>query len=474
MPARIELKMKYIAALLAMVLPVCVADANVFAAHLQSSPTSTGYEFTYRLNEPATSVTISIQGPLPSSVVVREVSGGVFKGLNTAEWDLLDSMAQPVAAGTYNWSVTAVDSVGHVAKFDQISSDSETTSKYYYGTGVCTNTDPSSEHFGCVYVAVGESGTTDGRAISEGLFVLNNDLSPFDSQGNIGHRGLVSWSSSWFSPMRVRLDGEGRPIISDWSEDHSGVWIATPDCNTPFVALLTEENRNSYGLCLNHGSIMAVWAEGSGTGRVIYTIDEDYTVGGETAGSVLRYDIGDATQYADAPTVHYNDTANGNLVISTRSQHVRDGSGWWITQSLAEQSASTPWLFRWNGSTVDYNSASAGLSINRSYGALDIDLARRRLVLGGLGTVSLLNIASAPSSVLVVGEIDAGGDHVQDVSFDAAGNFLQINSSVRRLRAYSPNDGANSFVTPCRTSQQLIVGKVGSTGISQEIWNPYR
>lgn len=465
--------MKYLAAWFCLFVPLRVADANVFAAHLRSEPTATGYEFRYRLNEPATSVTISIHGPHPSNAVVREVSGGISKGMNLGEWDLRDALSSPVPSGVYNWSVTAVDTVGHHAKYDQLSDDAATTSKYYFGTGVCANTDQSSDYFGCVYVSAGESGMAGGRATTEGIYILNNDFSPHDDQGDVGHTGGVAWSTSWFSPMRIRLDGAGNPVISDWSEDHSGLWIATPDCRSPFGALLDEENRNVQGLCTNHGSIMTVWADGSGIDRIVYTIDEDYTVADEGIGSILRYEVGNAVNFSATPMVEFNNFTNGNLIVSTRLQHVQDESGWWIAQSLDNQSASAPWLIHWNGSTVDYNSGFSGLGITRSYGALAIDPSGGRLVLAGLGKIALLNITSVPATAVVKGEIDAGGDLIQDVAFDAAGNFIQINSSSRRLQAYSPDDGANSFMTRSPNSQLLGVGVV-STGVSDPAWTLYK
>jgi len=446
--------------------------ANVFAAHLEKTQQAGQVEMRYRLNENATSVQVQVLGPLPASNVLRSLAGTTTKGLNVVSWDLRDASSNVVPGGEYVWQVVATDGVGHTLKYDQLSSDASTTSKYYYATGVCSNTNQDSDYFGCLYVSSGEAGTTDGRTTTEGIYILHNDLTPFTSQGDTAFSGGIPWSS-WFSPMRVRLDGEGNLIISDWSDAHSGLWMTSPDCLDPFVPLLATEGRDIFGLCANHGSIMSVWPEGSGASRVLYTIDEDYTIDDETTGSILKYEIGQETVYSTTPSLEYDDHASGDLIVSGRCQHVRDDNGWWITQSLASQSVSEPWLIHWSGSTVDYNSAISGLSIVRSYGAMDIDLTRERLVLGGLGYIALLDFSLAPGSVLVEGEIPAGGDNVQDVAFDAGGNFFEINSSLRRLRAYSPDGGPNSFITTCPPSQRIHVG-ADSTGILQTYWSVYQ
>jgi len=448
------------------------ANANVFAAHLTSSVTGGGYALKYRLNEPASTVVIQIRGPEPATDVVRTLAGGTSEGLNSVLWDAKDESSIDVPTGNYDWVVTATDPVGHVARYDRLNNDNDTTSKYFHGCGVVANTNQDSDYFGCVYVSESEGGTVDGRITSQGIFLLNNDLTPYTVQGDSGYDGNLVWSTAkWFSPMRVRLDEEDNVIITDWSNSHSGIWKAPPHCRGTFAPVLTENGRSVSGRCDNHGSIMAAWVEGSGSSRVIYTIDEDYTVGLETTGSILKYDVGDALSYSATPEVIYNDAIFGNKIVNSRVQHVKDDTGWWITQYRPSQEFE-PWLIHWNRGAIDFDSKSAGLGIQPSYGALAIDPAGDRLLIGQVGYISLLDISGMPTTVAIEGTIPSGGDDVQDVGFDAAGNFFQINSSLKRLRYYSPDDGPNSFATTCPSSQTIQLGSL-STGIENRTWNAY-
>ena len=450
------------------------AYGNVFAAHLRAAFVGPEIQMQYRLNEDASIVNVTVTGPLPSSEVIRTLSGTTTEGLNVVSWDLKNSLGEFVSTGSYQWSIQAIDLIGHTSQYDQLNSDSDTTAKYYHGCGVCANTNQDSDYFGCVYVSEGQGGTIDDRITTEGIFILNNDLTPFTDQGDAGYSGGLAWSSAgWFSPMRVRLDDAGNVIITDWSDSHSGLWIAPPDCSGAFQPLLTEEARNVEGLCQNHGSIMPIWTEGSGPDLVIYTMDEDYTVESETTGSILRYDVGNQREYAAAPAIVYNDGSHGDKIVYSRSQHLRDDSGWWITQYHPSETVENPWLIHWNGATIDYNSASAGLAVNGSFGALAISPDGERLLLGEQGYLAVLDISQAPAAVDVEGQISAYGTEVQDVGFDAAGNLMQINSSLERLRYYSPDDGPNSYTTRCPVSQRIEITQPLS-GLPQTQWKSYR
>lgn len=451
----------------------CIADAsaNVFAADLKLARIGTSHVLRYRLNEPATEVQIVIQGPLPSTETVQTLPGTTQKGINEIIWDGTVDGGTMFEQEVYDWVVWATDSIGHTGQFDLLSDDDATVSKYYHPCGVASNRNQDNEHFGCLYVTESEGGSVTTRTTTEGVFILNNDLTPFSGQGDSGYLKGTSWLS-WFSPMRVRLDEAGNVFLSDFMNSHTGIWKNDPECSGDFLPVLTEEGRDSSGLCTNHGTIMGFWLEGSGKDLELYTLDEDYSVGEETTGSILKYEVGNALQYDITPTVVFDDGANGDLIINSRSQLVRDENGWWIAQYQATQTPSTPWLIHWNGTSVDYNSAIAGLEISSCYGALDIDPEGKRLIVGGFGQIALLDISQGVSSVDLIGEIPAGGDHVQDVGFDAAGNFYQVNTSLKRLRYYSPNDGPNSYSTRCSSSQRFSTEP--STSVPVRQWENYQ
>lgn len=93
------------------------ARANVFAAHLETSATSWNFQsgpitFSYRLNQPATSVNIEIYRAADPNTVIRTITNcPTARGLNQVSWDGTDDLGNQVPAGNdYKFRVIAVRS----------------------------------------------------------------------------------------------------------------------------------------------------------------------------------------------------------------------------------------------------------------------------------------------------------------------------------------------------------------------------
>jgi len=353
-----------------------------------------------------------------------------------------------LAKGTHTFNIgggTGFDiAVGSsaAAGWTQISNDADVTSQYYSPKGVAVNRNPWSSYFGNVYVAEGLGGpTAAGRVTTDGLYGMTADLADVFGQGDTAAHGDVDWTTGGSnSPFKLTVAPDNTVYITDWSDAHSGLWRAPGDLSGTWPNVLGNYNRDAGGLCDNHGSIPSVWVEGTGDGTMVYTLDEDLDMGG-TTGSVLRYDVGTATDYNGLPVEQTQDGTD--IILNLRADVVRDADGsWWIAQYRYTESPGAPSLTRFldGGTAPVYNSAEDGdlPLLMCTYGNVDIHDGLDLLVLGtrsGYGAY-IIDISDPDNPVLL--ETLAQSGYIHDVAFDAAGNAYVVSSSSETLRVWSP------------------------------------
>jgi hypothetical protein len=387
-----------------------------------------------------------------------------------------------VAAGSYSFEVTAAASgYGAVTK---ISDEGPLPAgnkflNFYTPYGVAVDKNPANATFGRIYVvnnagsvAATPVNTADGRlAMTDGVYILSNDFQDITGQVDTAYNGGVAWVGN-SSPFRVRVAPDGAPFICDWSDSHSGVWImdAANPANAFSELFDSTIVRGAGGLRTGlHGSIGGLYVAGTGSGRVMTTLDEDLDLTaatlGEGKGSLYSYAIGTATSgYNTAPTVTYDDFAAGNLQQNMNSTIAPGNNGWWISQNRSTDGAAVPALIHVTTSpaqTVDFNSftnlpGGVGLAAT-TQGGMDISPDGTKLVYSVSAGMKVLEIGTFPT-VTVAYEAGATytGTTSRDAAFDAAGNFYGSNSSAEYLRVYSPA-GANSYTTPAPATVTMAV-----------------
>jgi len=438
-----------------MCLPTAVY-ANVMAGQLDPAPGDGGswdfntqgqMDIQYRLNEPATGITIEIfQTSAPGTVVKTITSAtpaGTQPGLNTLQWDGSQDGGGAAPSGTYSFRVIAADSVGHAA-WEKISDDGNVPNQFYSPRGVAVVTDETSEYFGRVIVAENGGPAASGRSTQSGFYVLNSDLSDAVGQGDNAITGGVGWTGGGASPFKLAFDDALNVFIADWSDGHSGVWRASQaalDASSAFDLILTENGRLASGLCENHGSVAAIWAEGSAGTTDLYTRDEDFW----TRGEVLRYDIGAATNYSASPVVAATDF---NYTVNYTMDMARDATGnWWLSQYRWTAGATTPhlWAVDSAGSALLYNNVTDGglPGAARCYGGFGMSADSSTIATAGYNVVHMFDVASRNE----ITSFDFAGSANRDCAFDAAGNVYVTNSSSEILYVVSPGDGPNSYST---------------------------
>src|SRR4051794_31075582 len=243
----------------------------------------------YLLNENATGgVGVSILNA--SNSVVRTISGGTALGLNQVVWDGKDNSNNNLPSGNYSFRVTSTGDTR--AAWTQISTDS-TLNNFELPRGVAVNTNPNSPYYGRVYVSNPRTNPTGaGRTMGDGLYMLNSDLSDTGIPGGTGpYTGGVDWTTDGtggVGPFRLQVGSDDSVYITDWSDQHSGLWQAPAHLGGAWTEVLDSSvGRDSLGITNVHGSISDVVISGSGANRKLYTADEDLG-----PGDIIYYNIG--------------------------------------------------------------------------------------------------------------------------------------------------------------------------------------
>jgi hypothetical protein len=204
--------------------------ANVYATNIKLndgmtnivSPAGTNVQISYILNEPASRVEVDI---LSGTNVIRrlnltDISSTSF-GPNSVTWDELDSNSNQVPAGVYRVSVTAA-SAGytnwtHILSDQGTISSEQDTNYVFWGEGIAVDRNPTSPHYGRVFVANAEaSGTQNGQPGDlVGIMKLNADGSPADEGGTSADQDGYTWSDNGISPWKLAVSDDDFVYVGD-------------------------------------------------------------------------------------------------------------------------------------------------------------------------------------------------------------------------------------------------------------------
>ena len=466
---------KVILACLLMIGLVASVSAIPFASDLKSAPSGDDIQISFRLNDSADSVIVTI---LDGGTPVKVIDAGALAGPGEQSvlWDKTDASGDPVM-GTFTFQIQCSNTTGY-ADFTKISDGNTTNIKFFYPAGVACNTDQNSDYFGRIYVANPAVDTTASppRTPTSGIFILGADWSDITGQGDTAYAGGVDWSDSIYScPRDCDLDEDGNLFITDWSDTHSGIWIM--DESNPGAAFDelfdTTIARDGSGIRPGggddalHGSIQWCQVEGSGAARKLYTIDEDGYVDGEGPGSILRYDIGTAsTNWNTTPTVVYPDNSFGGISMNGSTCCLSDGvGGWWLAQYRWGGAANNPNFWHFTGTSIDVlgyngNPILGGYTPAASYrGRLAIDWERDLMYqtrYWGTSQIRVWDISDSPTTITYVSDIVVGSNSNLDLTMDAANNLIFVNSGIEELGAYSP-PGPSSKTTAAPASAAISV-----------------
>jgi hypothetical protein len=444
----------------------CAFASAAFASPYASNVNiSGGTNVSFILNEPADSLTYSINGGAPQAL------DGSAKGTKNF---VLGS-----ASDTFSISVSKTDSLGYSiplgtqvatdanglsqstnqSGFRLISTDADTLVKFNSPRGVAVANDPNNPNFGTSYIANSAAGTAGGRSLGDGLYSIHADQSDAFGYGNTAQTGgITAWSTtaSASAPFRVNVGQDRNVYIADFSDATGTVWRMTPNLGVGTQVLAVIGGPSAVPAGQNHGSTTAVYAEGSSTGNnlTVYTLDEDLTSNQFGAGTADKNNLWKYTIGNDA-SMPYNGTPtrinqSQPLISAATSDMTRGADGkFYLAQNRAVGAEPGVVVLDSDGVTL-FDSLTASRTILgnptandilRNIQGMDVSPDQKWMALmlnnSDVAVLPLVNGIPDLANRLIV-DTGTNVNSGRDIAFDSADNIHYVSSGQALYRVLSP------------------------------------
>ena len=427
---------------------ICAYDLNV-------TSNGSNYVFTFNANTDALNANIIFYDNQSGDSIGTLPLNNVVKGANTftiAAADLPGTNGQVL-----NWAVNL--ETYHVEEIALIHSDNSLIATSASRLFNAVNTNPESDKFGYMYIMHRAGGSGSSTASNSGIFEYDYNYTKLNAT-------RYSGGETFGNPARISLDQEGYLYIAEWSDGHSGIWIAnTADLTQPFTQFF-QGTRQSSGIFLN-GSIYTgsstsgCFVYGAGKHTKLYVYNEDaggtllkecmaiYKIG-QADGSILR-------TWTTAPdTVHnlhhaYNFEGspwaldNGYFVGLSRSkgQHNNEAPAIQFFDNEGTRQLTTgvdPYL-----SLID-GSQSGGFAVSPDKSTLILNDGSQNLLI-----FTITWNSNVPTLTLRT-SFNHGVDKIRQMNWDYAGNLV-----------CSGDNGIQIFTIPTNNNQTLIPARKALT-----------
>ncbi|MGN0187732.1 MAG: InlB B-repeat-containing protein [Paludibacteraceae bacterium] len=457
--------------------PTLVQGADIYASELQISKSDKTYTFSFLINENATDVELQLL--YENELVFRKSYSAQTKGEVSIQLDETEIEWPDFHIATdMTWAVKVTARSVNVVTL--LNDESQHYQLYAsYGLGIDCNSENAT--FGHIYALNSIAGTcAAGRTTAQGLFAYKADMSPINSSA---YTGGITWGAK-NSPYRLSVAPDGDVYLCDWSDAHSGVWVAdAKNLSGSFAPLFSANSTLSSGIAKTtigdtiHGSISSCCVLGVGADKVLYTLDEDYIAQGKTL-NILKYNIGENSSWSQAPSGFAFRNING-FVVNGNVDIAPDGNnGWWIMQYRYAEKLNEPALIHVNAEGTPDFTTGAELLIGNSYnGALGVSADCRRIatssstgiavwdvIFDAEGQVEGLNLAYQINKDVY----DGLGTKVNDIAFDPAGNLYYVCSNTERLVGLGLPKADNSFVTRAPSAQTIALPRYTVTFVDYD------
>ncbi len=483
---------------------VCVAP-SLRAAPYASTVKNTDGAISFILNEAADKVTVKFDN-----------------GATTTELGALAAGTHSFPLGTHtSFEIIVEKNAGpgwREGVLQQISDDADAKLHLTHQRGVAVNKNPASPYFGRVYVSVSATGTAQpvleppspGRAVSEGIYVLNPDLSATDLGTEALTAGLPfsahATSTSDQSPYRIAIGEDDQLYITDWATPSGTLYVTDPDVSQGMNVLpgpqggsnpliVVDENGEVVGEERFHGCIAAVVAVGSlaGGDLELYVIDENLQSDrAQTAlnqmNSIWKWTAGGVLPIPEEGFQEvFLFNSSGITYAAQQADLVRDANGFFYKtqRRAAGQTQSGIFIVDPDGllvtasrdAWIEYNNnleEPVAVNIDTFIETISIDIYDGWLAgyrYAGDADPPINYGASEIQFVKIVTDEETGSPSFdfsqhfiiptlpntnvgRDISFDAAGNIYTVSSGQHLLRVYAP--GGYTTATTASNGQFFI------------------
>jgi hypothetical protein len=439
---------------------VTAASAHPYASGI----TNNGGTIQFILNESADNVKVAFDN-----------------GSSTNDLGALGAGVRSFALGSHTNYQIIVSKVGTGVP-SQISVDTNNFVKFNSPRGVAVNLNAKGRNFGRIYVANSASGTSAGRPVGDGLYVLNSDQSDALGKGDTVTTGGVNFGTGGSSdPWKIGLGPDDLLYVNNFSTAAATTWAFDPDLTTGTLVL------EGIGLAINPtvhtDSASTPVVRGSlATGDLVL-----WVVDGQIPpwNSVVRWDIGAGPlPWNTPPTILGNAGIPSVADLNTDVDVGPDGKIYTSINRSAGTDVPSIKVFDTDGVTLLWDSITAGGTPDPLRQARAIMVSPNGKYLASVhdnNKVSILPLINGLPDLANLSTIDATPTTTigRDIAWDAANNLYTVSSGQGLLRVYSlglttmavtSNDasgtnGSFQLVTPSTTvSVQATTPAASETG----------
>lgn len=443
---------------------------GIYAYDLRYQENGDSYTFTFKANDDANEAYITFRDENTGEQLAQFPVPNVVHGANeiTIPIDQLPAPTEEIEGYKMNWEITLVgDPIARIDLLNELNSDC------IYSGCLFNNVDknPESPHFGNIYVANRISQPND----ENGLYIYDPLM---NRQNSVAYHGATTLSS----PYRLAVAPDGTVYIPDWSDPHSGIYVADIDNIEADFTQFFEGTRDGNGLFTNNGvkvggSATSVAFTGTGADTKMYVFSEDVPGPSGNGNGVAIYNVGNedgtiARTWGVAPNNYFD---IGSKMLNTNGNVIPTGNGGaFVSQvrSAGNNQGGVPSFVYVNpeGSIV-FNSGTDLQELNGSLGAgMAISDDGSTLVINnGVGEVEFFDITwnrdgAAPVitprgySFVSAARRNDGSTHnnyIYQMNFDYGGNLIVTGNKVAM---YSIPTDNNRHTTPAKMEYVVKTG----------------
>ena len=183
---------------------------------------------------------------------------------------------------------------------------------------MAVNRNPASPYFGRIYVAEGQGGTTSvpgARTTTDGIYLLNPDLTDGVGQGNTARTGGIGFtpvSANSNTPWKIELGEDDSLYIADFSSAQGTIWItdANVTSGSNLLAGVGATASNTIHTTISSSPI-PLGSLGGGN-LTVWAIDGQWP-GSGNRNRLLRWDINSGPVPFNTPPTQLGSAGNGTV-----------------------------------------------------------------------------------------------------------------------------------------------------------------
>lgn len=432
------------------------ASQRIWAFDLKQEPTTMGYQFTFK--SVANGVGVLVLKDEQDETIKSVYMPSVNKGENTITIPYDDI---PQTSDDLSWEITLV--AGSVEQGNALQEITTDVAKfhYYFPQGLATNNNPESEHFGKIYIAQVQAGTTEmGDSQTAGIYVLDALLNAenYNTSGYVPQGVDVITSRYPYTHRilhRIAVNPQTDDVAFVQSKTNE-LWIADPD-NLNAAATNIGQNTYASSLCYD--------AEGT---LYIFGYEAPKDIEGHRTNAIIYKRVGN-NALEEFVVIDGWESLNERNSMASDSR-----GGLWVVSKFAGNNNHYANFFHINqNTTVDFNITTDGTTLsaktikgeipanmpkNFDRGHMAYDANHNVLALGGEEKVTLFKVTydanNIPSLVYWI-STPALGANIDGLAFDYAGDLYVMSATTERFYKFAVPTDNNTCTTPAPESQKL-------------------